>query len=333
MKYHIKTQKKIIQNISPFTKVLSHPFKADSSKREQIGYHNSSSPFLLVFHTKRDRIIMQNTGALGVVHSDVTNIDEHNDDENIVVDVDGELMASNIQHNQHYHHRQYRKHNGLSNSESDTSFIQIRLRNQLNCNKVHSGYVKRKAWTINRSMNTTSSWSTLLLVLVCLVVKLESNVVTGALTKNLNYYTNSSYTESLDDIDRDNNELYLTAIPTSSGNSSSEFSGKISRNGRRAAIYQNEFAVYVPDGWHTATEIADKYGFTNMGQVRDIYTITHIYLYLRYKINNHFFTTFQRCCYYFYHYYIFFYCCHIDRHLFHISCLHACPPRSQRTRF
>ncbi|CAO1381843.1 unnamed protein product [Diamesa hyperborea] len=43
--------------------------------------------------------------------------------------------------------------------------------------------------------------------------------------------------------------------------------GKISRNGRRAAIYQNEFAVYVPDGWHTATEIADKYGFTNMGQI------------------------------------------------------------------
>lgn len=271
---------------------------------------------------------MQNTGALGVVHSDVTNIDEHNDDQNIVVDVDGELMTSNIQHNQHHHHRQYRKHNGLSNSESDTSFIQIRLRNKLNCNKVHSGCVKRKAWTINRSMNASSSWSTLLLVLVCLVVKLESNVVTGALTKNLNYYTNSSYTESLDDIDRDNNELYLTALPTSdgSGNSSSEFSGKISRNGRRAAIYQNEFAVYVPDGWHTASEIADKYGFTNMGQVRDIYAITYIYLYLRYKINNPFFTTFQRCCYFYYYFIIllFFLCCHIDRHLFHISCLLAC---------
>ena len=269
---------------------------------------------------------MQNSGALGVVYSDVTNIDEHNNDENIDVDVDGELMTSNIQHNQHYHHRQYRKHNGLSNSEIDTSFIQIRLLNQLNCNNVHSGYVKRKAWTINRSINTTSSWSTLLLVLVCLVVKLESNVVTGALTKNLNYYTNSSYTESLNenDIDRDNNELYLTELPTSGGNSSSEFSGKISRNGRRAAIYQNEFAVYVPDGWHTATEIADKYGFTNMGQVREIYTIKHIYLYLRYKIKNPFSMIFQRLI------FLLFLIVVISTSTLFIflACLQACPPRS-----
>lgn len=36
---------------------------------------------------------------------------------------------------------------------------------------------------------------------------------------------------------------------------------------KRAPIYQNEFAVYIPSGDSMADEIASKNGFTNMGQV------------------------------------------------------------------
>uniref|UniRef100_A0A182VRP7 Peptidase S8 pro-domain domain-containing protein n=1 Tax=Anopheles minimus TaxID=112268 RepID=A0A182VRP7_9DIPT len=38
-------------------------------------------------------------------------------------------------------------------------------------------------------------------------------------------------------------------------------------NGRPAAIYMNEFAVYIPRGVDFADSIAHKYGFSNLGQV------------------------------------------------------------------
>lgn len=40
-----------------------------------------------------------------------------------------------------------------------------------------------------------------------------------------------------------------------------------SRKSKRPAIYQNEFAVYIPSGADTADFVADKHGFSNMGQV------------------------------------------------------------------
>lgn len=36
---------------------------------------------------------------------------------------------------------------------------------------------------------------------------------------------------------------------------------------KRSPIFQNEFAVYVPNGGDMADSIAGKYGFSNMGQV------------------------------------------------------------------
>uniref|UniRef100_A0A8W7PTU6 Peptidase S8 pro-domain domain-containing protein n=1 Tax=Anopheles coluzzii TaxID=1518534 RepID=A0A8W7PTU6_ANOCL len=39
-------------------------------------------------------------------------------------------------------------------------------------------------------------------------------------------------------------------------------------NARPAAIYMNEFAVYIPRGADVADSIAHKYGFSNMGQDR-----------------------------------------------------------------
>lgn len=40
-----------------------------------------------------------------------------------------------------------------------------------------------------------------------------------------------------------------------------------SRKSKQPTIYQNEFAVYIPSGNGTADHVADKYGFSNMGQV------------------------------------------------------------------
>ncbi|KAJ6635365.1 Furin-like protease 2 [Pseudolycoriella hygida] len=37
---------------------------------------------------------------------------------------------------------------------------------------------------------------------------------------------------------------------------------------RRSPMFQNEFAVYIPSGTDVADSLADKYGFSNLGQVR-----------------------------------------------------------------
>lgn len=52
-----------------------------------------------------------------------------------------------------------------------------------------------------------------------------------------------------------------------SSRSSSNSNNKL----RRDPIYQNEFAVFIPDGVDVADRIAGKHGFSNMGQVSRIY--------------------------------------------------------------
>lgn len=52
-----------------------------------------------------------------------------------------------------------------------------------------------------------------------------------------------------------------------SSRSSSSSNNKL----RRDPIYQNEFAVYIPDGVDVADRIAGKHGFSNMGQVSRVY--------------------------------------------------------------
>lgn len=152
------------------------------------------------------------------------------------------------------HQTSHRKCESLS-SESDISSVQIQLRNKLNQNRnnVHSGYVKRK---VRRSC----AWGTVLLVLISLVVK--SEVVIGALALNynsVNYFENSSYAALQDGDDSDivpflvDDDALLTFHRPSS---------------RPSVYYQNEFAVFIPDGLERANRIAEKHGFTNMGQVR-----------------------------------------------------------------
>lgn len=142
------------------------------------------------------------------------------------------------------HQTSHRKCELLS-SESDISSVQIQLRNKLNQNRnnVHSGYVKRKV-----------GWSSLLLALICLVVKLE--LVIGALPLNYNsknYYENASYASDIAPFLADDASMNRLDVRPAS---------------RPSVTYQNEFAVFIPDGSAKADEIAAKHGFTNMGQVR-----------------------------------------------------------------
>lgn len=150
----------------------------------------------------------------------------------------------------------------LFSSESDISSTQIQLRNELNRsrNDVHSGYVKRKD-RCNWALSTS-----LLLVLINVIVNFE--LVFGALPVNynsVNYVDNSSF--ALPD-DRD----IVSFFDASEHNHLDERPST-----REPVIYQNEFAVFIPGGEARANEVAEKYGFTNMGQVR---TFLRIFFFL-----------------------------------------------------
>lgn len=130
-------------------------------------------------------------------------------------------------------------------SESDISSEQIQLRNKLkrNRNDVHSACVRRKV----------AGASALLLLLTCLVVKLELVIGALPLTYNsVNYYDNSTLDDDYVPWLTLTNHIDERPTPAAS---------------RAAVIYQNEFAVFVPGGLAVADDVAAKHGFTNMGQV------------------------------------------------------------------
>lgn len=127
-------------------------------------------------------------------------------------------------------------------SESDISAEQIQLRNKLkrNRNDVHSACVRRKV-----------AGASALLLLTCLVVKLELVIGALPLTYNsVNYYDNSTLDDYVPWLTLTN---HIDERPTATS--------------RPAVIYQNEFAVFVPGGLAVADDVAAKHGFTNMGQV------------------------------------------------------------------
>lgn len=164
------------------------------------------------------------------------------------------------------HQTSHRKCESLS-SESDISSVQIQLRNKLNRNRnnVHSGYVKRK-------VGRGCAFGTVLLVLISLVVK--SEVVIGALALNynsVNYFENSSYAALQDSDDSD-------IVPYLVDDDALLNLHKPSLLSRPPVYYQNEFAVFIPDGVERANLIAEKHGFTNMGQVRSDHHLKSILL-------------------------------------------------------
>lgn len=107
---------------------------------------------------------------------------------------------------------------------------------------------------------TTTSSTMLLLMLMCIVVRME--LVIGALSVNynsVNYYDNATAVAFSDESDLvpflDDDDNTLTNRSAASMSS------------RPPIIYHNEFALYIPSGLSKANEIAEKYGFINMGQV------------------------------------------------------------------
>lgn len=100
------------------------------------------------------------------------------------------------------------------------------------------------------SIRRKTKWCAQLLLIFIYTFLLESNVVIGAFSNS----NPSNYNVTIDD--------YSSSI-----NYNKNYSDSVSYK-RTPPVYQNEFAVYIPKGIEKAFEIADKHGFSNMGQVR-----------------------------------------------------------------
>lgn len=87
-------------------------------------------------------------------------------------------------------------------------------------------------------------------------------------------YVNANNDDDGDDNVSSNNYNASTDAVISSATGSDRNFGRRPNSGggrnRPVPIYLNEFAVYIPSGPDVATVIADKYGFTNFGQVRSV---------------------------------------------------------------
>lgn len=175
---------------------------------------------------------------------------------------------------------------GLFSSESDiSSVLQLQLRNKLNRNRNYA-YVRRK---LQWNYFNTSTTTMLLLMLTCLVVKME--IVIGALSINynsVNYYDNSTTITFSDESD-------LVPFLNDVDNSILTNRSPSSISSRPPVIYHNEFALYIPSGLSKANEIASKYGFVNMGQVR-------IYIHYYYEKFPPNFTIYQKVKFLSYHF-------------------------------
>lgn len=102
-------------------------------------------------------------------------------------------------------------------------------------------------------------FSSIFILLIFLLIGLQFDEINGT-NSHLN---NSSSFE-------DEEYLYWNRIP---------------KRIKRAAIYQNEFAVYVPDGWEAADDVASKHGFTNMGQVSRFFFILWFFFVRQLQLN------------------------------------------------
>jgi hypothetical protein len=147
------------------------------------------------------------------------------------------ISNSNCSH-YHHHHQQQQQHNHHN----------------------FSGFVKRK----------TQFCTYFLILFTYLIVILESNLVIGALihsnSNNNDLITNYTRYDDFSDLVDNDDTIYLNPYKNSSLNNIN-YSDKIFTTKRSKPIYQNEFAVYIPGGIDKAHEIANRYGFTNMGQV------------------------------------------------------------------
>lgn len=156
-------------------------------------------------------------------------------------------------------HQQQHEHELLSSESDISSVLRLQLRNRLTHNRNYAHVRRKTRWNCNIKATTTGS-TMLLLMLMCIAVRME--LVIGALSVNynsVNYYDNTTAVAFSDESDLvpflDDDDNTLTNRSTASMSS------------RPPIIYHNEFALYIPSGLSNANEIAEKYGFINMGQV------------------------------------------------------------------
>jgi hypothetical protein len=233
---------------------------------------------------------MQYTGTLSAHHQNVTRnsnnkrnyakvFSSHTDD---AVSVHNDSLIATAT-STHLTHRKCEL-SARSSSESDISTnVKIQLHNNNNNIKSKKIGKRRRKVQLTRYLATSTNGTCLLLVLLCLVVKLD--YVIGAISlnsissssllqsspshhhtyhKNVNYFNNSTnYTRTLlDDVDESDIPLSYFDEFNAIGNDTITTSP-----GRPQVIYQNEFAVHILGGIDKANEIARKHGFSNLGQV------------------------------------------------------------------
>lgn len=97
------------------------------------------------------------------------------------------------------------------------------------------------------------------------VSALESSLV-DLISSNDVDYVNANNEDDDDNVSSNNYNASTGALINGSARNFGRRPSSGGRN-RPIPIYLNEFAVYIPSGPDVATVIADKYGFTNFGQV------------------------------------------------------------------
>lgn len=85
---------------------------------------------------------------------------------------------------------------------------------------------------------------------------------------NPNTNNNNTHSDSFSSVySNSSNNTIILAVDENIDGGSNHFLTNLNKL-RRQPIYQNEFALYIPKGDDVADQVATKFGFTNMGQVR-----------------------------------------------------------------
>lgn len=170
--------------------------------------------------------------------------------------------------------------------DSDTGHI---VRRKLNTDDITARRNTRKcaSSTMTHSSATSPSttaattWSTLLAIMTIFIATVHGHVANdgrnGAYNNynnNTNQNTSNNDSDSLNSVYSNSNNNVITSLAVDfdddynllANSDVSHFIQNLNKI-RRQTIYQNEFALYIPKGADVADSIADKFGFTNMGQV------------------------------------------------------------------
>lgn len=133
------------------------------------------------------------------------------------------------------------------------------------------------------STTAATTWSTILAIMTIFIATVHGHVANDGRNGAYNNYNNNNNTnqntsnndsDSLNSVYSNSNNNVMTSLAVDfdddyyllANSGASHFIQNLNKI-RPQPIYQNEFALYIPKGADVADRIADKFGFTNMGQV------------------------------------------------------------------